>query len=198
VPTDESESALGGDVSETSSSLPLDLDAEDASDEVIDPPSGPFEPDREDGMPKMPPSDIHLQAPGKWSPIAYAFLGDAVWELYVRRLFFSPPQKPLEYDLKCKRAVKAEAQDWILRKLVGKNFFTDDETKIIKWGRNAAYGNVPTRLRGKGKGGFAVYRNASALECFVGYLYMTDLRRLEEMMAALGGAIEEIAKLNEK
>jgi hypothetical protein len=49
----------------------------------------------------------------------------------------------------------------------------------VKWGRNAAYGSVPSRLRGKGKGGFACYRNASALECVVGFLYMTNLARLE-------------------
>ncbi|EEH58181.1 uncharacterized protein MICPUCDRAFT_8212, partial [Micromonas pusilla CCMP1545] len=116
-----------------------------------------------------------------------AFLGDAVWELYVRRLFFAPPTRPRTYDLKCKRAVRAEAQDVVLRKLVDRGFFTDEEMKVVKWGRNASYGNVPTRLRGKnGKGGFATYRNASALECVVGYLYMTDSARLETMMATLG------------
>lgn len=77
-------------------------------------------------MPRMPPSDIHLQSPRQWSPISYAFLGDAVWELYIRRLFFAPPAKPLEYDLKCKKAVKAEAQDTVLRHLVEANFFSGE------------------------------------------------------------------------
>ena len=106
---------------------------------------GVFEPDREDNMPRMPPSDIHLQSPRQWSPISYAFLGDAVWELYIRRLFFAPPSRPLEYDLKCKRAVKAEAQDAVLRQLVDAEFFSDDELGIVKWGRNASYGNTPQR-----------------------------------------------------
>ena len=200
--TPDETDALGGDGPETSAP-PVDLDSPDASDEPLDPPPGPFAPDREDGMPRMPPSDIHLQAPGKWSPIAYAFLGDAVWELYVRRLFFAPPARPLEYDLKCKRAVRAEAQDAVLRTLLANEFFTPEETKIVKWGRNASYGNVPTRLRGKNKsknkngGGFATYRNASALECVVGYLYMTDLPRLEEMMAGLGVVIERVAREND-
>jgi ribonuclease-3 family protein len=146
-------------------------------------------------MPRMPPSDIHLQSPRQWSPISYAFLGDGVWELYIRRLFFAPPSRPLEYDLKCKRAVRAEAQDLVLRHLIDADFFSDDELGIVKWGRNASYGNTPQRLRGKGKGGFAIYRNASALECVVGYMYMTDLARLEEMMAGLGGdgVLEKIA-----
>ena len=70
---------------------------------------------------------------------------------------------------------------------------------MVKWGRNASYGNVPTRLRGKKNkgGGFATYRNASALECVVGYLYMTDLPRLEEMMAGLGVVIERVAREND-
>ena len=97
-------------------------------------------------MPRMPPpSDIHLQSPRQWSPISYAFLGDAVWELYIRRLFFAPPSRPLEYDLKCKRAVKAEAQDAVLRQLMDTDFFSDDELGIVKWGRNASYGNTPQR-----------------------------------------------------
>ena len=73
--------------------------------------------------------------------------------------------------------------------------------KVVKWGRNASYGNVPTRLRGKhGKGGFATYRNASALECVVGYLYMTDMERLEATMARLGGegVLEAVAKEEER
>jgi|AntAceMinimDraft_5_1070358.scaffolds.fasta_scaffold10988_2 hypothetical protein len=87
---------------------------------------GVFEPDREDGMPRMPPSDIHLQSPRQWSPISFAFLGDSVWELYIRRLFFAPPARPLEYDLKCKRAVRAEAQDAVLRHLIGGDFFSGE------------------------------------------------------------------------
>ena len=135
----------------------------------------------------MPVPDITLETPRRWSPVAFAFLGDAVWELYVRRAFFAPPARPLDYDLKCKRAVRAEAQDAALRHLIEVGHFADEELRVVKWGRNASYGNVPTRLRGKGKGGHAIYRNASALECVVGYLYMTDMERLEATMARLGG-----------
>lgn len=74
--------------------------------------------------------------------------------------------------------------------------FADEELGIVKWGRNASYGNTPQRLRGKGRGGFAIYRNASALECVVGFLYMTNFERLESMMAKLGseGVLDNVAK----
>lgn len=130
------EFSAGGDDdrADKSDSVSLNLDADDASETGMDPPSAgvqSFEHDRTDGMPKMPPSTIEMQNPGKWSPIAYAFLGDAVWELYVRRLFFAPPTRPLEYDLKCKRAVKAEAQDVILRMLLANNIFTGKESWVV-------------------------------------------------------------------
>ena len=115
----------GGDSSDEShSEVALNLDDEEVSDTNDPPEMSPFEPDRDDGMPKMPVPKIEIQNPGGWSPIAYAFLGDAVFELYVRRLFFNPPQRPNDYDLKCKRAVRAEAQDKLLRLLIDRGEFT--------------------------------------------------------------------------
>jgi len=43
-------------------------------------------------------------------------------------------------------------------------------------------------LRGKNKGGFAIYRNASALECVIGYLYISDGDRLQQMMERVIGS----------
>lgn len=129
--------------------------------------------------------DLRGKSPRQWSPIALAFLGDAVFELYARGVFFYPPAKPLEYDLKTKRLARAEAQDFLLRHLIDVDALSEDELSIVKWGRNAAYGNIPTRLKGKGKGGHSTYRNASALECLVGYLYVADRARLEEIMSVV-------------
>jgi len=129
--------------------------------------------------------DLRGKSPRQWSPIALAFLGDAVFEIYVRGVLFYPPAKPLEYDLKTKRLARAEAQDFLLRHLIDVDALSEDELSIVKWGRNAAYGNIPTRLKGKGKGGHSTYRNASALECLLGYLYVADRSRLEEIMSVV-------------
>ena len=117
VPSDERVGG-GGDA------VALDLDAEEPEPDPIPPALGSFAPGRDDGMARMPVPDIALESPGRWSPISFAFLGDAVWELYVRRAFFAPPARPLDYDLKCKRAVRAEAQDVVLRHLIERGFFT--------------------------------------------------------------------------
>lgn len=153
----------------------------------------------DDGEMPWTPDEIDTRGKSarQWSPIALAFLGDSVFELYVRALFFYPPSKPLDYDLKTKRVARAEAQDFLLRKLIDSGSLTEDEISIVKWGRNAAYGNIPSRLKGKGKGGHGTYRNASALECLIGYLYVSDKPRLEQVMAIVTSqeAIDEALEL---
>jgi ribonuclease-3 family protein len=144
--------------------------------------------------------DLRGKSARQWSPIALAFLGDAVFELYARGVLFYPPAKPLDYDLKTKRLARAEAQDFLLRLLIDSDTLSEEEVSIVKWGRNAAYGNIPTRLKGKGKGGHGTYRNASALECLLGYLYVVDRARLREVMAIVMSetAIEGALALSSK
>ena len=120
----------------------------------------------------------------------------------MRRLFFAPPARPLEYDLKCKRAVRAEAQDAVLRTLLANEFFTPEETKIVKWGRNASCrerADAPAagRTKQKQKRRRLCDVPQRGGRCVVGYLYMTDLPRLEEMMAGLGVVIERVAREND-
>ena len=144
--------------------------------------------------------DLRGKSARQWSPIALAFLSDAVFELYSRWVFLYPPAKTLEYDLKTKRLARAAAQDFLLRLLIDGDALSEEEVSIVKWGRNAAYGNIPTRLKGKGKGGHGTYRNASALECLVGYLYVVDRARLQEVMTIVMSetAIEGALALSSK
>lgn len=59
---------------------------------------------------------------------------------------------------------------------------TDLEKGIVKWGRNADTGKVPGRLKTDPK----VYRSATSLEVLIGYLYVTDAKRLDEVMGFVG------------
>ena len=47
-----------------------------------------------------------LASPDVWSVVRCERPGAR--ELYIRRLFFAPPARPNDYDMKCKRAVRAE------------------------------------------------------------------------------------------
>lgn len=51
-----------------------------------------------------------------------------------------------------------------------------------QWGRNADTGKVPGRLRTDPR----VYRSATSLEVLIGYLYVTDMGRLDEVMGFVG------------
>ena len=131
------------------------------------------------------PPDISANAPREFSPISYALLGDAVWELVVRSYLFAPRSKPSTYDSKVKKLARAESQAYAYRKIISDGIrLTDEELDVCKWGRNAEYSNVPKRLRGKKSqgGGHDIYRQASALEVILGWWMVTDDERLDEVL----------------
>mmetsp|Transcript_6924 Transcript_6924/g.11989 ORF Transcript_6924/g.11989 Transcript_6924/m.11989 type:complete len:282 (+) Transcript_6924:292-1137(+) len=124
----------------------------------------------------------------QWSPQALSFLGDSVWELFVRTAYFMPRAHVKAYNANVKRGVIAEAQAECLDTMLREGFLTDEEKCVLKWGRNAS-GNIPSRFKSKaasGNGGIATYKKSSALECLVGYLYILDPARLRELMEYVG------------
>lgn len=140
----------------------------------------------------MPPAPSLLgKAPRKyWSANALAFLGDAVWELYIRRSFFCPPKRLSDYHGLVKENARAEQQEVFFQKLVDSADLSEEELDVLRWGRNAT-GVVPKRIAAGGQLKRDTYRSATALECLVGLLYLTDAGRLHELMVHLGLAVEE-------
>jgi ribonuclease-3 family protein len=53
---------------------------------------------------------------------------------------------------------------------------------VVRWGKNIETG----QRRATRRAGAAVYSSASSLETLIGYLYLTNQQRLEELMAKLG------------
>ena len=110
------------------------------------------------------------------SPTALAYLGDAVYELYVRAFYLLPPQRPGSYHRMVVAQVRAETQAEQLRSLTP--HLTDTELEIVRRGRNAATGR-PKRLDPE------TYQQATSLETLIGYLYLTDPQRLTEVLQKL-------------
>lgn len=110
------------------------------------------------------------------SPSALAYLGDAVYELQVRRCYLLPPRKLEVYHQQVVAQVRAESQANSLRSL--QPHLTELELDILKRGRNAAY-NRPKRVDPE------IYQQATSLETLVGYLYLTDPKRLLELFSHL-------------
>ncbi len=110
------------------------------------------------------------------SPAALAYLGDAVYELYIRTCYLLPPKRSQSYHHEVVAQVRAESQAAHLRSL--QPHLTTTEVEILRRGRNATTG-CPRRLAPE------IYQQATSFETLIGYLYLTDPQRLTQLLALL-------------
>ncbi|MEH1966167.1 MULTISPECIES: Mini-ribonuclease 3 [unclassified Nostoc] len=123
-----------------------------------------------------PFQQISLSQVQQISPTALAYLGDAIYELYVRIFYLLPLQRSGIYHRLVVEQVRAETQALHLRSLIP--HLRDTELEIVRRGRNAATGR-PKRLNPE------IYQQATSLETLIGYLYLTDYQRLTELLQIL-------------
>lgn len=110
------------------------------------------------------------------SPAALAYLGDAVYELYIRSRYLLPPKRLCDYHDQVVAQVRAESQANSLRTI--EPYLTEPELTLLRRGRNAATG-TSRRLNRQ------VYQQATSLETLLGYLYLSDPKRLTQVLAYL-------------
>ena len=123
-----------------------------------------------------PITDLDLAQVERLSPTALAYIGDAVYELYIRISLLMPPKRMANYHSQVVAQVRAESQAVCLKKL--EPYFTDLEKDIARRGRNACVGK-PRRISSQ------VYQQATSLEALIGYLHLTNPQRLSELFAKL-------------
>lgn len=121
----------------------------------------------------LPLSLVQVQ---QLSPAALAYLGDGVYELYIRRLYLFPPKRIHAYHQQVVAQVRAEQQAIHLQNLWP--HLSEPEREVVKRGRNAATGR-PKRIT------LEIYQQATGLETLIGYLYLTDADRLQQILAHL-------------
>ena len=111
------------------------------------------------------------------NPLVYAYIGDCIYEFYVRKyLIDSNICKLKELQHQSLNYVSAVSQRKIYETLSSLNFFTETEEEIIKWGRNAHGGKAK-------HADIVTYRIATGFECLIGYLYYNNQQeRIEEIM----------------
>lgn len=107
------------------------------------------------------------------SPAALAYVGDAIYELYVRMFYLLPLRRSDAYHQLVVAQVRAETQALHLRSLTP--YLKASELEIVRRGRNAATGR-PKRVDPE------IYQQATSLEALIGYLYLTDFPRLTELL----------------
>lgn len=109
-------------------------------------------------------------------PAALAYVGDAVYELCVRTYYLMPPKRIQAYHEQVVSQVRAERQAQILRSL--EPHLTPSECEILRRGRNAA-SKGPKRIAP------GIYQQATSLETLLGYLYLADPPRLNDLLTQL-------------
>ncbi len=110
------------------------------------------------------------------SPLTWAYIGDSVFELYVRtELINKTNLKPHKLHIEAIKYVKASAQAKILEKL--KDKLTEEEMEIVRRGRNTQNHHLAKNAT------VQEYMYSTAFEGLIGYLYLTKQdERLKEIL----------------
>lgn len=110
------------------------------------------------------------------SPLTWAYVGDAVYELYVRtNLVNKTKLKPHKLHIESIKYVKAKAQADILKGIMEK--LTEEEKDIVRRARNAENHHLPKNAEPED------YMYSTAFEGLIGYLYLCKKdERLKEIL----------------
>ena len=111
----------------------------------------------------------------------YAYIGDAVWELYIREKTIKMTNNSTHLHKLTTDKVKMGFQAELLHKL--EPYLTDEEHEISRRGRNLP---IPVGRRQYQ----SEYRKATAFETLIGYWYLHDTDRLSEIYNLLSIKIE--------
>ena len=124
--------------------------------------------------------------PAQANVTALAFVGDAVFELYIRNMICSDLSVGGNADLMHKKAiryVRAESQAKAVKQMMN-GFLTEEELGLVKRARNH---KTPNRSRSAGA---VEYRLATAFEALVGFLHASGYE--ERLRAVMSKAVEII------
>ncbi|MCX7748270.1 MAG: Mini-ribonuclease 3 [Clostridia bacterium] len=110
------------------------------------------------------------------SPLVLAYIGDGVYEVYVRTLLISQLNVSVhKLHRKATDYVKAKAQADVIHKIM--ETLSLEEADIVRRGRNAKSGTIPKNAD------VVEYKYATGFEALIGYLYLkNDFQRLMEIL----------------
>lgn len=114
--------------------------------------------------------------------LVLAYLGDAVYELYIREYLINNGYvKVNDLQNESLKYVSAKSQSYHLKRLMDSNFLTEEEIEIVKRGRNMS-------SHRKKNIDIATYKRSTGLECLVGTLRVNNNdERIKEIMDFIVG-----------
>lgn len=110
------------------------------------------------------------------SPLTWAYVGDAVYELFIRNYLIQTTNlKPHRLHIESIKYVKAKSQADILKKI--EMNLTNEEKDIIRRGRNTETHHIAKNAEHED------YMYSTAFEALIGYLYLTEQKeRLDQVL----------------
>lgn len=119
---------------------------------------------------------------GFMNNLVLAYLGDAVYELYIREyLINNGYAKVNDLQNESLKYVTAKAQSDHLKRLTDNNILTEEEIDIVKRGRNMSSHN-------KKNTDIVTYKRSTGLECLIGSLKIDNkTERINEIMSYIVG-----------
>ena len=114
--------------------------------------------------------------PSQHSPLDLAFVGDTVFDLFVRSALVIEANRPVkQLQLEASKKVNAAAQAALAEKILP--FLTEKEADVFRRGKNAHVHHVPKNMT------LDDYRTATAFEALLGFLYLSgNTERIEELL----------------
>ena len=123
---------------------------------------------------------------GSYSPLALAYIGDAVYEVVIRAKVMSQGNMPVHKMHKDSAAlVRAQAQAAMAMLL--QEELTPEEEAVYRRGRNAKSATIAKHAT------MADYRKATGFEALIGYLYLTG--RSGRLLELVRKGLERIGEL---
>lgn len=119
--------------------------------------------------------------------LALAYMGDSVYELYVRHhLLDKGDIQPQHLHKKAIQFVSAISQAGVVKAWQEENLLTEEEEGVLRRGRNAKSGSVPKNTN------VQTYRYSTAFEAVLGFLYLSgQTERLETLIKHAIKNVEE-------
>lgn len=113
--------------------------------------------------------------------ISLAYLGDAIYEVYIRdNLIRCGIAKVEELQKHAVEYVSAKGQAKILTTLLDDNVLSEEEIEVVKRGRNYKRATHPRNTD------IITYKLSTGFEALIGYLYLTNnLDRLNEILGMI-------------
>lgn len=111
----------------------------------------------------------------------YAYIGDCVWELFVREVVIQKTQKQNEMHKLSTKFVCANSQAEFLNKII--NELNEEEQEIQRRGRNL---KITINKRNNPQ----IHSLATSFEVLIGYWYLTNKERLNTILNKLKSEIE--------